>query len=235
MPNERLLRVASIRSLTPSVREFVLESSDASPPFEFTAGQFLMLHFEFEGVELTRSYSFASAPDGGSRFAIAVAPVEDGPGTQYLWSLSEGDSVRTSGPFGRFVIRPTERPNRLVLMGTGTGIAPYRAMLPTIADAGLTAEIILGVRTRDEALYADEFRAFAAETGGGFTLCLSRDEPARDDERAGYVISCIDALDVTAGEDLVYLCGNPNMVDDGIAALRSRGFTPRQFRREKYT
>lgn len=234
MPAERLLTIAEIRAVTPSVREFVLEGSDRAPPFEFAAGQFVMLLFERDGVELARSYSFASAPNGSGRFAIAVAPVEDGPGTSYLWSLEVGDEVRMKGPLGRFVLRPNERPDRLVLVGTGTGIAPYRAMLPTIAEAGLHAEIVLGVRTRADALYANDFRAFARETGGKFHLCLSREAPREFDERSGYVISCINALGVTPGADLVYLCGNPNMVDDGIAALRARGFEPRQFRREKY-
>ena len=37
------------------------------------------------------------------------------------------------------------------------------------------------------------------------------------------------------GEDIIYLCGNPQMVDDCVALLTEQGFGPREIKREKYT
>ena len=234
MASEREFRVVAIEQLTPTVREFTLELVSGEPAPAFRPGQFLMLHFEHEGQTLQRSYSFASPPDGSSQVVLAVAPVKNGPGTQFLWSLEAGDTVRASGPYGRFVLRDTDSPERIVLVGTGTGIAPYRAMLPSLAERGLPTHILLGVRKREDALYAEDFREFANDPNHDFTLFLSRQSASGPDEASGYVSQCLRRLDVQPGRDLVFLCGNPNMVDDGVAALKERGFSARQFRREKY-
>ncbi len=36
-------------------------------------------------------------------------------------------------------------------------------------------------------------------------------------------------------QDIVYLCGNPNMVDQSIELLTEKGYSPLAVRREKYT
>ena len=234
MAAERDFRVVAIEQLTPTVKEFTFAPLDEKALDSFVPGQFLLLHFEHGAETMQRSYSYATPPDGSNHFSIAVAPVTDGPGTAYLWSLEPGATVRASGPYGRFLLRETDVAERIVMIGTGTGIAPYRAMLPTLASRGVATRILLGVRTREEALYASEFRAFASDPLHLFTVFLSREAPSASDERSGHVTQSIEELDVHPGRDLVFLCGNPNMVDDGVTALKARGFSARQFRREKY-
>lgn len=233
MPATRSLRVAAISTITPTVRLFEFEPADGEP-YTFVPGQFLMIHFEHQGESLQRSYSLASRAEKGERPAIAVAPVDDGRCTQYLWGLEVGDEIQASGPYGRFVIRPGDEPERFVFLGTGTGIAPYRAMLDLLAVSDAEVHIVLGVRTRDEALFAEEFREFAKADNHHFHLCVSREEPQGADESTGYVTQLIRVLDVSPERDLVFLCGNPNMVDDGVNALKEREFSPRNIRREKY-
>ena len=132
-----------------------------------------------------------------------------------------------------------------LLIGTGTGITPYRAMLPQLGQliAGRGVEVVLlqGARTPEELLYGDEFRAFAdAHPGFRYLPCLSRALPqagsplAHADVRHGYVQDALAEFAPNAEGDIAYLCGNPNMVDACFEALKECGLPIPQIRREKY-
>lgn len=226
--------------ITRSVLHLAFEYG-AETPFEFTAGQFINIHFESDGKQIHRSYSLANPPAGlNTELALAMAPVEEGRATKLLSELSLGDQIDVSGPYGRFVLRD-EQPERLILVATGTGVTPYRSMLPTLAERlaneSLQIELFLGVRSREDALYADEFSAFSnAHENFRFHACYSRgmpEDPAPH-EHAGYVQEHFMRLEPDGEKDVVYLCGNPDMIDAGFALLREREFPTKQVRREKY-
>lgn len=225
--------------LTPTVRQYAFRRADREP-FEFTAGQFVNLHWDRDGHRTHRSYSVVTQPGTSDLIEIAVAPVEGGFATGKLFALRPGDMVEGSGPYGRFVLRE-DPPCRYLLVATGTGVTPYHSMLPDIqkllGQPGHTAELMLGVRNRQELLYADAFRRLAEQTDRfTFRACYSRELPddAADWESKGYVQHQFAGLNPDAEHDIVYLCGNPNMVDESVELLKERGFGVRQLRREKY-
>lgn len=223
--------------ITPSVLELALARVDGED-LTYTAGQFLNIHFEVDGKAMHRSYSIASAPRSGTTLDIAIAPVEGGRATAYLFDLQPGDEVLASGPFGRFVLRD-DPPCRYVMVGTGTGITPYRAMLPGLADrlasGEYSVELLMGVQHREDQLYGDDFRAFADQHEGfRFVPCLSREADCKDDECSGYVQQQFDSLALDPANDVIYLCGNPDMIDDAVEILKAQGFELKQLRREKY-
>ena len=227
------------RDITPGVRHFAFRRADAEP-FEYTAGQFINLHFDREEGRTHRSYSVATPPGDSGLIEIAVAPVEGGLATGVLFGMGQGDMIDASGPFGRFVLRD-DPPCRYVLAATGTGVTPYRAMLPELkrlleAETH-TVELLLGVRRPEELLYGEEFLAMAeARPGFRFTACYSREMPdaPRSFETRGYVQDRFEALGLDPARDIAYLCGNPAMVDDAYNALKAAGFGVREVRREKY-
>jgi ferredoxin-NADP reductase len=236
------VRVVARRMITPTALQLDLECADGTP-LERIAGQFVNIHFEPHdapgGDLIHRSYSVCNSPGDGA-FSIAVAPVEGGRATAHLFGLAPGDQTLASGPYGRFVLRD-EPPARHVLVGTGTGITPYRAMFPELSirlqDSDFSTIILLGVRSREEALYADEFRAFADQHARcEFRACLSRvtAEDCVGSETSGYVQAQFDQLELDPEADLVYLCGNPDMIDHAFADLKERGFAMASVRREKY-
>ncbi len=156
-----------------------------------------------------------------------------------------GGSVDASGPYGRFCLMPADANQRYLLIGTGTGITPYRAMLPQLAalmaSRGLEVVLLQGARTPDELLYGDEFRAFAqAHPGFRYIPCFSRTLPpagspqAHADVRHGYVQNALSELAPDPAGDIAYLCGNPHMVDACFEALKTAGLPIPQIRREKY-
>ncbi len=225
--------------LTPTVRQFAFRRADREP-FEFTAGQFINLHWDREGHRTHRSYSVVTQPGSSDVIEIAVAPVEGGFATEKLFGLKPGDMVEGSGPYGRFVLRD-DPPCRYLLVATGTGVTPYHSMLPELEQLlgqdGHSVELLLGVRSRQELLYADAFRDLAGRNERfRFRACYSRELPADAEEweSEGYVQHRFAALEPDPERDIVYLCGNPNMVDEAVEMLKEKGFGVRQVRREKY-
>ena len=230
-------RVARISLATPSVRRLSFERLDGQP-HDFVAGQFIMVHFDSEGEALQRSYSIGCQPQSATSFEILVSYVDEGRGTRFLFGLQEGDTLELSGPYGRFCLRP-ESPRALWMVATGTGVVPYHAMLPELearAAAGTSVHILQGVRRQEDILYRDAFEQAAARSAGlHFTACLSREpDAAAEGLRGGYVQDALLAAAPDPEHDLVYLCGNPAMIDDAVARLQALGFSPRALRREKY-
>ena len=224
---------------------------DDGQPLDFIPGQFIQIHFEYaDGTATKRSYSLATIHDHaigpGEAVDIAVSYVPGGAATALFENLDIGGTIQASGPFGRFCLQPRDDNHRYLLIGTGTGVTPYRAMLPqlerAIAERGLQVVLLFGARTPDELLYGDEFRAFADRHPDHFRFvpCFSRELPAEGsphahaDVRHGYVQQFLPDFTPDPAGDIAYLCGNPNMVDSCFEALKESGLEVKQIRREKY-
>lgn len=235
--------------LAPGVGHYTLARDDGQP-LDFRPGQFIQVHFERgDGTAVRRSYSLATVHDHalgpGEAVEIAVSHLPGGAATALFEGLGVGDRIEASGPFGRFCLMPGDTNRRYLLIATGTGVTPYRSMLPDLARqmAGRGVEIVLllGARTPDELLYGEEFRAFAqAHPGFRFVPCFSRALPqpgsphAHPDVRQGYVQQHLAEFAPDPAGDIAYLCGNPDMVDACFEALQGHGLPVPRIRREKY-
>lgn len=243
------LKLIARRMIAPTVAHltFLRDDGQALPCIP---GQFIQIHFPLaDGSEARRSYSIAigRAPDAApdARLEIAVSYVPGGAATALFEALAIGDHVNASGPFGRFCLFPNDANQRYLLIGTGTGVTPYRAMLPQLErqmeTRGVEIVLLQGARNTTELLYGDEFRAFAnAHPRFRYMPCLSRELPASDsphahaDVRHGYVQNVLAELQPRAGQDIAYLCGNPDMVDASFDTLKEAGLSIATIRREKY-
>lgn len=231
--------------LAPAVGHYTFIRDDGLP-LDFQPGQFIQLHFTLaDGTPARRSYSPAmirspgTDPDGVVELTVSHVP--GGAATALLEALAPGDCTDASGPFGRFCLMPNDNNQRYLLVATGTGVAPYRAMLPLLekqmAERGIEVVLLFGVRTPADLLYGDEFRAFAdAHPAFRFMPCFSRQLPENPhpDVRHGYVQQFLEEFTPDPTHDIAYLCGNPDMVDACFEALKNRGFSPARIRREKY-
>lgn len=244
------LKLVSRRMLAPAVGHYVFVRDDG-PPLDFIPGQFIQVHFHYaDGTATKRSYSLATIHEHalapGEAVEIAVSFVSGGAATALFEGLQEGGTIDASGPFGRFCLTAADANRRYLLVGTGTGVTPYRAMLPQleamIAERGVQVVLLFGARTPVELLYGDDFRAFADRHPDNFRFvpCFSRELPAADsahahaDVRHGYVQQFLAEFSPDAASDIAYLCGNPNMVDACFEALKDAGLAIPQIRREKY-
>lgn len=231
--------------LAPSVGHYVFARDDGQP-LDFIPGQFIQVHFSYaDGTATKRSYSLATIHDhalgAGETVEIAVSYIPGGAATALFEGLESGAHIDASGPYGRFCLMPGDSNQRYLFIGTGTGVTPYRAMLPLIekliAERGIEVVLLFGARTPEELLYADDFRAFAdAHPQFRFVPCFSRELPEHPhaDVRHGYVQQFLAEFSPNPATDIAYLCGNPNMVDACFEQLKADGLPVAQIRREKY-
>lgn len=253
------LCLQSIRILSPHVKHFSFKPLNGQA-LSFIPGQFITLHIPLDDKMLRRSYSLANSP-GDTTLELAASYVPKGIASDFLFNMQSGDTVEATGPFGRLILRD-EQPQRYLLVATGTGVTPYRAMLPELAQrmktqTSLEVVLLLGVRTPEEALYQTEFAAFAQQHSRfKFYICYSRPvhPPTLSNgfseendvseqaippqkgfhEHQGYVSALLKMIPLRPASDIAYLCGNPNMVDEVFALLTAQGFTTDKIRREKY-
>ncbi len=239
------LKLIGSRMLAPSVRhlEFVRDDAQA---LDFIPGQFIQVHFNYpDGTATKRSYSLATQHDHAfgvnDTVEIAVSFVPGGAASALFTALDEGQQIQCSGPYGRFCLSEKDQNQRYLLIATGTGVTPYRAMLPqlkTLMDTrGVEVVLLFGARTEEDLIYREDFYKFAEDNQNfRFMPSFSREIPenATADARRGYVQAQLAELAPNGAHDIAYLCGNPNMVDTCFEALKEFGLAVPQIRREKY-
>jgi len=220
------------RELAPDVRHFVFEVPTIKD-LPFTPGQFVSFEETLGGKKITRAYSIASRPDG-NRFELCLNLVHEGSFSPHLFQMQPGDSLEMTPPLGFFTLRNPAK--GALFIATGTGIAPFRSMVPDYLNHPEAKDLTLlfGVRYENSIYYADEFRALAGTRSNfRFWPTLSRPE-AGWHGRSGHVqIHLLEAIGDRRDLD-VYICGLKAMVDDVRGILKALGFDRKQIIFEKY-
>ena len=220
--------------LTPRVYEARLELVDP-PRFVYKAGQFITVPV---GDQTLRSYSICSPPDDPRSLVVAVDIQPGGPGSKYFAGLQPGDDVKFQGPYGAFVVREDALSN-LLFVGTGTGIAPLRAMILDLEAKGQghrRITLFFGVRYSDDLMYHDEFLAMAAKYPDTFTYYPTLSKPEGSDwpGHTGRVTAIMPKLLTAIDDTTAYLCGSKEMLKDVTEFLTGLGMEKKQIKREQF-
>jgi ferredoxin-NADP reductase len=233
------IKLQTATMLTPSVKHFVFNYNE--PPYaDFVPGQFITMHFEIDGKKFRRSYSLANAtPNNLVEFAAGF--VKNGPASEKLFSLQEGDTINISGPVGRLILRD-EPVERYIFIATSTGVTPYLSMLQSIGNKlknnpSLEVYILQGIQHKEDLLYGEDFINFCeTHKQAHFFACYSREQGNNLNgyEHLGYIQTKLKQLIPEPKTDIIYLCGNPDMVDDTFSYLKELNFDKKNIRREKY-
>ncbi len=123
---------------------------------------------------------------------------------------------------------------------TGTGVAPFRAMLQDrLAKENVQFHLIFGCRTQEDILYLDEFAALAkAYDNFTYSVALSREQGIELSGVAvhhGYVHPIYEEAYADIREDVkFYLCGWAVMVDEAKGRLQKMGYSTAQIAEELY-
>jgi phenol hydroxylase P5 protein len=226
--------VSRIVDLTPTIKAIYLK---LDKHLHFQAGQYVQV--QIPGVEGGRAFSIANSPrqvkDTGE-IELNVRILKDGKATTWLHSqLKVGDSLKISGPYGRFLVRKSAK-QPLIFMAGGSGLSSPRSMILDLLDNGSTEPMTLvyGQRTLDELYYDAEFKALAQQHPH-FTYVPALSEGSGAQTAQGFVHDVAKAhFKGDFSGHKAYLCGPPVMIEACIAALMQGRLYERDIYTEKF-
>lgn len=193
---------------------------------------------------IRRAYSIASPSTQREHLEFYIVRVDDGKLTPTLWDVEVGQKLFMNKKIGGHFTLPSPTksddapdPRRtFVMVGTGTGLAPFRSMYLTYKDQDRWDKFVLldGCRVAQDLGYHDEMVQTAKEDERFVYLPTVTREPDGSDwsGRRGRVNALLEAsaFKEAAGVEIdpetchVFLCGNPAMIDQVEADLKDRGF-----------
>ncbi len=222
--------------LSPSVRGLTFEATGDAP--RYAAGQSMNLHVRTAGgLVMRRPYSVASAPDGCNRLDFAVTRVEGGPTSTALHTLSAGAIVEADGPnHGWLARRESERDAPALLIATGSGLAPFRALLQEelARNPGPPIGLLFGCRTQADILWRDELEHWTTAVRR-FSLIVTLSRPDIDWRGAtGWVQLHVSNAIRALHPELVLLCGLSPMTEVVERNLVALGISAQAIRTEAY-
>jgi len=209
-------RVLAVHPETPTATTFRLALEQ--PAEHLLAGQHYVLRLTApDGYTAQRSYSVASAPDGGAEIELTVERLEGGEVSEFLHDVVvPGDELEVRGPIGGYFVWHGDGP--ALLVGGGSGVAPLMAMLrlARATDRSDLVRLVVSARSPAALYYAGEL------PGPEVTVAYTRQAPPGAGRTAGR-LALADLAPLVRGDETVYVCGTPNFADAASALLREAG------------
>ena len=212
--------VIRIEDASSTTKRFWVKPDDN---IDFKAGQFVTMDLPISEKRLKRwrSYSIANAPSENGTLEFCIVRLEGGDATQYLFEeVKPGTKIKFKGPDGTFYLpQPIQRD--IVMICTGTGVAPFRSMIHEIINKEIPTQkihLIFGTRYEEGILYRNEFEKIAEEHSW-FTYDVALSREAKWQGHSGYVHDVYMSR-YDGSEDIDYwICGWSKMIDDAVANL----------------
>ena len=181
--------------------------------FDYFPGQFIRLYHP-DG--LVRSYSLASVPED-KILELHIRHLPDGKMTTWLKDqVNVGDKLEIEGPTGDCFYLPGNEQQSLLMIGTGTGLAPLLGIIRDALQKGHQGSIHLyhGSHQTEGLYLVDEIKNLVEQYSNfHYTPCVSSGSPPD-----GYEKGRANDVALKSHPDLknwkVYLCGHPNMVEN---------------------
>lgn len=206
------VRVSSIERLASDVVKVLLQLP-AADPLRYRAGQYVQFLLR-DGSR--RSYSMANAPSEASQVELHLRYMPGGKFTEHVFNtMKEKEILRIEGPFGSFFLRedPDHRP--MVLLASGTGFAPIKAILEQMLADGDTRPTTLywgGRKEQDIYMWQWVEDLLPRMPYLRFVPVLSEADPGWTG-RTGFVHRAVMADLPDLSGHAVYACGAPVMVE----------------------
>jgi NAD(P)H-flavin reductase len=180
---------------------------------DYFPGQFIRLH---RPDGLVRSYSLASIPQDNI-LELHVRHLPDGQMTTWLKEQVDiGDSVEIEGPSGDCFYLAGNEQQGLLMIGTGSGLAPLLGIVRDALRKGHQGPIQLyhGSHQAEGLYLVNELKSLAMQYSNFYyTPCVSSGAP-----QDGYAMGRANDVALTNHPDLkgwkVFLCGHPDMVNN---------------------
>ncbi|MBU0472884.1 MAG: ferredoxin--NADP reductase [Bacteroidetes bacterium] len=221
---------------------------------EFEAGQFAVIYLpgsaprcensipEHQEVDpekmIRRAYSIASSSKNKEYIEFYITLVHDGELTPRIFALKPGDSIGLTSKFtGMFTMDKAPHDANLVLIATGTGVAPYISMLRSdaLANPNRKIAVLHGAYNTWDLGYSSELSLLDSLVPN-FTYIPTITDTDKEIVKWGGNVGFVQDVwksrkleqkwnqKLTSENTHVFLCGNPYMIDETIQLLETEGF-----------
>jgi ferredoxin/flavodoxin---NADP+ reductase len=214
---------------------------DPGGPFKFLAGQYATLGVDHEGKRIERAYSIVSSPYEESFLEFFIELVPQGELTPKLYQLHPGDTLLCRKiSKGRFTLDLKSGRTNHLLLATVTGIAPFVSYARTLFADWKSGKSTMpgnhklyclqGGSRSWEFGYREELEKIASEVPWlKYAATISRPwedtawkgETGRVDD---LIRKYIEIWGLKPENTTGYLCGHPNMVENGRGILQRAGW-----------
>jgi ferredoxin-NADP reductase len=191
-----------------------------------------------DGYQAQRSYSIASAP-ADRYLMLTIERLDDGEVSPYLVDeLRPGDELELRGPIGGYFVWEEAYDGPRVLIGGGSGVVPFRAMLRhrIASQEPVPVRLLYSSRALSEVIYREELERRVGQDGIDIRFALTREWPDGWQGHRGRIDR--ELLDEVAGppneQPLVYICGSTGFVEAAAGWLVEIGHEPSQIRTERF-
>jgi ferredoxin--NADP+ reductase len=223
------------------------------PLFDFQAGQYTVLGMMSSEARVAyadpeeepsdkarlirRAYSIASSSKQGDFLEFYVSLVHSGKLTPRLFRLKPGGRLWLGKKaVGQFTLSEVRHDHNLLLISTGTGLAPYLSMIRTAHQCGKGRKffVVHGARYSWDLGYRSELEALDHGCGT-FSYLPTVSRVQKDQSWSGHVGRIQSVFEDGSLEELVggpldperlsvFLCGNPSMVEAVEERFEEKGF-----------
>jgi ferredoxin-NADP reductase len=218
--------VSAVRAETATAKTFVL---DLGQPAQYLAGQHFIVRLTApDGYRAQRSYSVASAPDGGPIIELTIERLPGGEVSTFLHDeVVPGDELEVRGPIGGWFVWRGDVP--AVLIGGGSGVVPLMAMLRLARRTGFQRDVhlLLSVRSPGDLYYAGELNEPDS------TVVYTRTAPPGDSRPAGHLAASDLPASLSVGT-VAYICGSTGFVDHATELITGAGVPVEMVRTERF-
>lgn len=220
----------------------------AGGAFNFAPGQYATLGVDAPQKRFEKPYSIVSSPyESEIEFFFELVP--QGELTPLIFALQTGGEMwMRKAAKGRFTLDTKSGRTNHFLVATVTGVAPYVSYVRTLYKdwkegrfGGEQKLFLLNGASRSwEIGYVEELQKFAAEVPWlKYVPTVSR--PWDDEKWTGekgrvdeLLRKYTDLWGLTSANSVAYLCGHPDMIENGKGILKRVGFTKENMKEEIY-
>lgn len=245
--------------IAPDLAILRIQLADGSAIPDFKAGQFVTLGLQIPGEDKItyRAYSISSPPEEKRYFELYIKLAREpvmGKLTSALFDLQVGDTLYWRKPTGAFTLEDRRADGsmdnrRLVLVASGTGLAPFVSYSLHLKNIGSERRIVLlhGARNVQELGYRNIFESMEKSSNLVYLPTVSRpgDELSKGwHGHTGRVESLLirtgreSILEKTLGQQVTpensffHVCGYQGTIDSVIAVLSPLGFVTNRNKRK---
>lgn len=208
---------------------FVFETEG---PITYKPGQYVSVKVSNQRVNC---YSIATH-EGPNRFGLLIDTKPGGVGSKFFENVKEGDKITYLGPFGMFVLKQDDG-KQIIMLGTGSGIAPIRRMTDELLKVQKTSspiQLYFGLRYNSDIFWDDYFKKLSEEFPNfKYKLVLSKPDVGWSG-LSGHITDYLKQDFPNASTCCAYMCGNKHMIDESQSLLLELGCPKDKICSEKF-